>query len=75
MTALLRVESEAKSHAGRRVLSSASLRAVPGELRVLFGRTGIGKSTLLKIAAGRVAPDGGTVHFGNHRAVCQTSSR
>lgn len=66
MTALLRVESVAKVLAGRRVLSSASLRAVPGELRVLFGRNGIGKSTLLKIAAGRVAPDGGTVHFGNH---------
>ncbi len=64
MTALLRVESVAKSYEGRRVLSSASLRAVPGELRVLFGRNGIGKSTLLKIAAGCVAPDGGTVHFG-----------
>jgi ABC-type multidrug transport system ATPase subunit len=64
MTAILRVESVAKSFASRRVLSSASLRAVPGELRVLFGRNGIGKSTLLKIAAGRVAPDGGSVHFG-----------
>lgn len=69
MTALLRVESAAKSFAGRRVLSSASLRAVPGELRVLFGRNGIGKSTLLKIAAGCVAPDGGTVHFGAHAYV------
>lgn len=66
MTALLRVESVAKSFAGRRVLSSASLRAVPGELRVLFGRNGIGKSTLLRIAAGCVAPDGGAVHFGTH---------
>jgi len=66
MNALLRVESVAKSYAGRRVLSSASLRAVPGELRVLFGRNGIGKSTLLQIAAGRVAPDAGTVHFGSH---------
>jgi ABC-type multidrug transport system ATPase subunit len=66
MTALLRVESVAKSFDGRRILSSASLRAVPGELRVLFGRNGIGKSTLLKIAAGCVAPDGGTVHFGVH---------
>ncbi len=66
MTALLRVESVAKSYAGRRVLSSASLRVVPGELRVLFGRNGIGKSTLLKIAAGRVNPDGGSVHFGTH---------
>jgi ABC-type multidrug transport system ATPase subunit len=66
VTALLRVEGVAKSFAGRRVLSSASLRAVPGEVRVLFGRNGIGKSTLLKIAAGRETPDGGSVHFGTH---------
>lgn len=70
MTApLLRVESVAKSYGGHRVLSAASLRAVPGELRVLFGRNGIGKSTLLKIAAGCVVPDGGTVHFGAHAYV------
>ncbi|HEY4304828.1 MAG TPA: ATP-binding cassette domain-containing protein [Gemmatimonadaceae bacterium] len=33
------------------------------ELRVLFGRNGIGKSTLLKIAAGLIAADSGVVHF------------
>ena len=60
---LLEADCVAKTFAGRRVLSSASLRAVPGELRVLFGRNGIGKSTLLKIAAGWVAPDSGAVHF------------
>ena len=63
VTPLLSVECVSKSFVGRRVLSSASLRAVSGELRVLFGRNGIGKSTLLKIAAGRVSPDGGSVHF------------
>jgi len=62
-TPLLAAECVSKSYAGRRVLSSATLRAVPGELRVMFGRNGIGKSTLLKIAAGRVSPDNGTVHF------------
>jgi ABC-type multidrug transport system ATPase subunit len=62
-TPLLSAECVSKTYAGRRVLSSATLRAVPGELRVLFGRNGIGKSTLLKIAAGRVTPDNGTVHY------------
>ncbi len=61
---LLAAECVSKSYAGRRVLSSATLRAVPGQLRVMFGRNGIGKSTLLKIAAGRVTPDNGVVHFG-----------
>jgi len=60
---VLVAESIAKSFAGRRVLSSATLRAVPGELRVLFGRNGCGKSTLLKVAAGWLAPDGGAIHF------------
>ena len=66
MTPILRVECVAKSFAGRRVLSSASLRAVSGEVRVLFGRNGAGKSTLLKIAAGILSPDGGAVHFREH---------
>ena len=47
----------------RRVLSAATLRAESGQLRVLFGRNGTGKSTLLKIAAGWLQPDSGTVHF------------
>jgi ABC-type multidrug transport system ATPase subunit len=60
---ILTADCIAKSLGGQRVLSSATLRAVPGELRVLFGRNGIGKSTLLKIAAGWLPPDSGSVHF------------
>ena len=45
------------------MLTSASLRAMAGELRVMFGRNGVGKSTLLRIAAGLTAADGGSVHF------------
>jgi ABC-type multidrug transport system ATPase subunit len=63
MTAILTADCVAKSFGDRRVLSSASLRAVPGELRALLGRNGIGKSTLLKIAAGWIVPDTGAVHF------------
>jgi len=51
----------AKSFGDRRVLSAATLRAVPGEIRALFGRNGTGKSTLLKIAVGWIQPDSGTV--------------
>lgn len=47
-----------------RVLSSASLRAKSGEVRAIFGRNGEGKSTLLKIAVGRLQPDAGIVRMG-----------
>ena len=50
-----------KSFGERRVLTSASLRAVRGEVRTLFGRNGIGKSTLMKIAAGWMPADSGIV--------------
>lgn len=63
MKPILVADSIAKSFAGRRVLTSATLRAVPGEMRVLFGRNGIGKSTLLKIAAGWLSADSGAVRF------------
>jgi ABC-type multidrug transport system ATPase subunit len=63
MKPILIADCVARSFAGRRVLSSASLRAVAGELRVVFGRNGIGKSTLLRIAAGLLSPDAGSVHF------------
>lgn len=56
-----------KSFGERRVLSSATLRASKGEVRVVFGRNGIGKSTLIKIAAGIVAADTGGVRLdGQH---------
>jgi lipopolysaccharide export system ATP-binding protein len=52
-----------KSFGGRRVLTSASLRAYPGEVGLLLGRNGSGKSTLLKIAAGWLRADTGIVRF------------
>jgi lipopolysaccharide export system ATP-binding protein len=61
---ILVADCVSKVFRGRRVLSSGSLRAVEGELRVLLGRNGAGKSTLLKIAAGWIQPDTGVVHFG-----------
>lgn len=63
MNEVLRADSIVKSFGGRPILSSATLRAVPGEVRVLFGRNGIGKSTLMKVAAGWLAPDSGIVSF------------
>lgn len=63
MNPLLVADCVSKSFRGRRVLSAGSLRAVPGELRVLLGRNGSGKSTLMKIAGGWIQPDSGSVRY------------
>jgi ABC-type multidrug transport system ATPase subunit len=52
-----------KRYGDRWVLRSASLRAEAGQLRALVGRNGTGNSTLMKIGAGLLIPDTGTVHF------------
>ncbi|MEP6833987.1 MAG: ATP-binding cassette domain-containing protein [Gemmatimonas sp.] len=59
----LNADSIGKTFNGRRILSSATLRATTGDVRVVFGRNGVGKSTLLKIAGGLVAPDTGIVQI------------
>lgn len=62
----------ARSFGERRVLSAASLRAVPGELRVLLGRSGAGKSTLMKIAAGWMPADSGIVRMNGEAGLLWT---
>lgn len=68
----LLADSIGKSFRGRRILSAGSLRASLGEIRVVFGRNGIGKSTLLKIAAGVIAADTGIVRI-NEQTVLKPS--
>ena len=53
----------AKRFRGRSVLTAATLRAESGKVTALFGRNGEGKSTLLRIAAGVIDADGGSVRF------------
>ncbi|MDQ8154109.1 MAG: ATP-binding cassette domain-containing protein, partial [Gemmatimonadota bacterium] len=60
---MLIADSISKAYGDRRILTAATLRAVAGQVRVLFGRNGIGKSTLIKVAVGRIEPDNGIVRF------------
>lgn len=68
----LLADSIGKSFRGRRILTAASLRASFGNIRVVFGRNGIGKSTLLKIAAGVVAADTGIVRINDETVMRPT---
>jgi ABC-type multidrug transport system ATPase subunit len=63
VTPLLVAESVGKRFGERKVLASAYLQAGEGRVAGLLGRNGEGKSTLLKICAGVMRPDHGTVRF------------
>lgn len=52
-----------KRFGARAVLTAATLRVEAGCVTALVGRNGVGKSTLLKIAAGWMRPDHGSVRF------------
>ncbi|MHB8241721.1 MAG: ATP-binding cassette domain-containing protein [Solirubrobacteraceae bacterium] len=64
---LLALEKVDKRYSGRVrehvVLSGVSLEVEPGELVVVWGLRGSGRSTLLRLAAGIEPPDTGTVRF------------
>ena len=62
MAAMLLSASELKLAYGyQRLLEGATLAAEPGEKVGLVGRNGCGKTTLLKILSGALAPDSGEV--------------
>jgi ATP-binding cassette subfamily F protein uup len=46
---------------GQPLLDGADLSLEPGERVCLIGRNGTGKSTLMKLIAGEIAPDGGNI--------------
>lgn len=63
---VLLADSVGKSYGTRRILSSGTLRATSGDIRVVFGRNGVGKSTLIKIAAGVIQSDTGIVRINDN---------
>ncbi|MFJ1512373.1 ABC-F family ATP-binding cassette domain-containing protein [Cellulosimicrobium funkei] len=60
-TPVLRASDVRVSFAGRAVLRGVDLAVDPGHRTGLVGENGVGKSTLLRVLAGTLAPDDGTV--------------
>lgn len=52
---------------GRTVVDAIDLDLAPGDVHCLLGRSGCGKTTLLRIAAGLLLPDTGHVSLGGER--------
>ena len=74
---MLRVDKVDKSFAGNQVLRSVSFDLRAGEVLALAGENGAGKSTVLSLITGLLAPDSGTIslegqpvgaHWSPHRA-------
>jgi phospholipid/cholesterol/gamma-HCH transport system ATP-binding protein len=58
---VIRVEGLHRSFGGQRVLRGLTLQVAPGEIMVVIGRSGGGKSVLLKHLLGLLRPDSGRV--------------
>ena len=59
------IRAVTKSYDGTtRVLDGIDLDIAAGELFFLLGGSGCGKTTLLRLVAGFIAPDAGTIRFG-----------
>ena len=62
----LTVQHLTKSFGAEPVLRDLSFGLAEGETLGVLGRSGGGKTTLLKVVAGLLPPDGGTVHLNGH---------
>lgn len=58
-----------KSYGGRCLINDLTMRVMRGDKLGLLGPNGVGKSTLIKIILGQVAPDEGTVKLGTNLQV------
>jgi inositol transport system ATP-binding protein len=66
---VLEARNLSKSFAGEKALSGVSLDIRRGEVHALMGENGAGKSTLMKILAGQLKADSGSVEFRGARGV------
>lgn len=67
---LLSVVDVSQSYRRRPVLSGVSLDVYPGEVVALVGENGTGKSTMLRLCAGLLAPDSGDVRRRGRLGYC-----
>jgi ABC-2 type transport system ATP-binding protein len=65
---VLAIRGLQKSFAGRQIVDRLSLSIAPGETYALLGPNGVGKTTILRMVAGLLRPDAGSIMVGGHDA-------
>jgi ATP-binding cassette subfamily F protein uup len=60
------LEDVTKSYGGAPVVAGLSMRVMRGDRIGLIGPNGVGKTTLLRLLAGEIAPDAGTIRRGTN---------
>lgn len=65
------------SYGGKKILNKLSFVINPGDLAIIIGPTGSGKSTILKLLTGFYEPDEGTIYINgiNIKKICLDSLR
>jgi ATP-binding cassette subfamily F protein uup len=66
---VIEVRNVSHGYDGRTLLQDFSLRVMRGDRIGIIGNNGVGKSTLLKILLGELAPDSGSVKLGTNLEV------
>ncbi len=74
-TPILAFEGVSKSFSGVKALRDVSFGVREGEVHALVGENGAGKTTLIKIVAGALRPDRGTVRLWGQPAAFHTPSQ
>ena len=71
---LFRMEGVSKHYGGVRALEDARFHCLGGRIHAILGENGAGKSTLIKVMAGVVQPDSGTLHMADRPVTFRSPS-
>ncbi len=63
---LVTIKNLTFSRGSRKIFDDISLRVPKGKVTAIMGPSGIGKTTLLRLIGGQIAPESGEIWFDNH---------